>query len=93
MSLRWQAEALEAIAAETKRLEEIAGERSARAFVTRIRHVAEQIQAFPEFGRAVPEFRVDSIRGRIVGEYRLMYRIVGNDVELLTLIHGSREVP
>lgn len=53
---------------------------------------ADRLVIFPELGRVVPEFNDRSIRELIVREYRLIYRVEGDDVRILTLMHGSRDL-
>ncbi len=45
----------------------------------------------PRIGRIVPEFENDRIRELIQGKYRIVYRIVNDElIEVLRIIHGSR---
>lgn len=44
----------------------------------------------PEMGRAVPEFNDEVIREVIVGNYRVIYRVRADAVEILTVFHGAR---
>ena len=42
----------------------------------------------------IPELGIPSIREVIVGNYRMMYRIMEDDhVEILTIHHGARRFP
>ena len=41
-------------------------------------------------GRAVPEFNDEVIREVIVGNYRVIYRVRADAVEILTVFHGAR---
>jgi len=40
----------------------------------------------------VPDYRHDAIRELIVGDYRCIYQIVGDEVRILTVMYGSREL-
>jgi plasmid stabilization system protein ParE len=40
----------------------------------------------------VPELPDTGFREVIVGNYRVIYRVVGNTVEILTVMHGRRKV-
>jgi plasmid stabilization system protein ParE len=40
----------------------------------------------------VPEFQVPQVRERISGEYRLMYRLIPEGIEILTIVHGARNL-
>lgn len=46
-----------------------------------------------ERGRVVPELEEPTVRELIVGSYRLIYEIEGADVNILSLIHGARDLP
>lgn len=44
----------------------------------------------PESGRKVPEDKRGIYRELIVGNYRVVYRVDGDTVTIVTLIHGAR---
>lgn len=44
----------------------------------------------PEIGRVVPEFSDAAVRELIVGNYRVIYRLRADVVEILTVFHGAR---
>ena len=48
----------------------------ARIQIQRIRYRAKQASKFPNSGRVVPEMDDESIRELIIGNYRIIYRIV-----------------
>lgn len=50
----------------------------------------EDVALFPYLGRTVPEKRNEKIREKIVGKYRVIYKIRNGTVQLLTVIHGAR---
>jgi len=50
---------------------------------------AERLTTFPNSGRVVPEFRDPAIREVLWRNYRLVYRLVGDDVEIVTVFHGA----
>ena len=54
----------------------------ARFFVVDILHAADRLEKFPSSGRVVPELNDSIIREIILGNYRLVYRIHQNVVEL-----------
>lgn len=57
-------------------------------------HDAQYLRTFPRGGRMVPEVGHPSLREVIVGNYRMMYRIMKNDlVEILTIHYGARRFP
>lgn len=47
----------------------------------------------PELGRVVPEYRLTNVRELIEGGYRILYRIVGDNVRILSVRHGSKPLP
>lgn len=48
---------------------------------------------FPRAGRIVPEAGREDVRERIVGEYRIVYRLQGETAILLTVFRASRLLP
>lgn len=50
----------------------------------------ERLAAFPKSGRIVPELENPSIREVIMGNYRIVYRLKKEVVEVLTVYHGAR---
>jgi len=56
----------------------------------RIVNVVESIPDHPRAGRMVPEWQTPSLRERIVGSYRVIYRAGPEAVEIVTIIHGAR---
>ncbi len=64
----------------------------ARHVTTNIVAKSEVLERFPQMGRAVPEVGRDDVRELLIGSHRLIYRTLpGRDVEILTIIHGSRD--
>ena len=54
----------------------------------------DQLAAFPESGRAVPEFDDPLVREIVRRPYRIVYRIEASDqVHILTIHHGSQRFP
>ena len=45
---------------------------------------------FPNSGRIVPEFGDSAMREILWRNYRLVYRLVGENVEVVTVFHGAR---
>ncbi len=52
----------------------------------------EQLERFPYSGSVVPEWNRADVRELFVHSFRLVYRIVGDEVRVLTVIHGSRKL-
>ncbi|WEK56084.1 MAG: type II toxin-antitoxin system RelE/ParE family toxin [Candidatus Cohnella colombiensis] len=64
----------------------------ARVFVNDLIQTATAIPEFPYSGRLVSEFNRDNIREKIYQSYRIIYRIRGQEVELITFLHQSRRL-
>ena len=50
----------------------------------------ERLEALPHSGRMVPEFNDDRLREVIWGNYRIIYQLLDDTVEVLTIYHGAR---
>jgi toxin ParE1/3/4 len=48
---------------------------------------------FPESGRIVPETASENIRELIHGNYRIIYRLEGKTLYVLTVRHGKQMLP
>jgi toxin ParE1/3/4 len=64
--------------------------RTADAFVKRIIKAVDRLKRFPQSGSIVPEAKGKDIREILFGSYRIVYRVVGARVEILTVRHGAR---
>ncbi|MBI4386145.1 MAG: type II toxin-antitoxin system RelE/ParE family toxin, partial [Elusimicrobia bacterium] len=62
----------------------------ARLFVVDVFEAVDRLIQFPESGRTVPELNDPAVRELILGNYRLVYRLKKDIVELLTVYHGAR---
>lgn len=55
---------------------------------------AERLSSFPRGGRMVPEIEHFAVRELIIGNYRMMYRLVEPDiVEVMIIHHVKRKFP
>ncbi len=59
-------------------------------FTIKVFEAVDRVELFPESGRIVPELKRKEIREIILGNYRIIYRIKGELVEILTVYHSSR---
>jgi|SRR5947209_561496 len=64
----------------------------ADAVVHRLLSGILRLEEFPRSGRPVPEADDESIREIIVAPYRIIYRIRGEALTLVTVIHGARDL-
>ena len=62
----------------------------AAVFADRAFRVTDRLASFPRSGRVVPEMNLVDIREIILGNYRLIYRIRKNEVQVITVHHGAR---
>jgi len=67
-------------------------EKYALLTVDRLTSRSKQIGAFPLSGRRVPEYDTDEIREIIEGQYRIIYRIKSDQIDVLAVIHGARDI-
>ena len=64
--------------------------RYASLVVERLAGAVERLETLPRSGRVVPEFRDDRLREVMWGSYRIVYQLLDNTVEVLTVYHGAR---
>lgn len=62
----------------------------AQIVVDQILNSVERLENFPYSGRVVPEIEQDNIREIILNRYRIVYRLSGNKVKILTVFHSSK---
>ena len=66
--------------------------RSADLVAARIVGAVARLEEFPRSGRVVPEVGRDDIREIIVRNYRIIYRLRSDLVEIVTVHHGARRL-
>lgn len=80
-----------------KDIEEIAefiaqdSEYYALLIVEKIYHSAQRLIGFPKSGRKIPEIDRDKYREIIADNYRVMYKLKSDIVEILTVLHARRD--
>lgn len=62
----------------------------AEQLVDRIVRQLEQACAYPESGRMVPEVAAPDIRELQVPPYRVIYRVLGDWIEVVSITHSRR---
>ncbi len=65
----------------------------AQRMVDRLTRRSEQIAAFPYSGRQVPEYAAEDVREIIEASYRIIYRLQAERIDVLAVIHGTRNLP
>jgi addiction module RelE/StbE family toxin len=63
----------------------------AERFVQRLIAAADPLVDFPELGRVVPEGD-GRHREIVVPPYRILYRVADDEVFIVTVIHGARDL-
>jgi len=89
MKLLWTKEALLRL----KEIEEYISRdnpRIAAEFVDKLVSVAETLADNPEKGRIVPELSIEHIRELLYKNYRIVYLIKKNSLEILTVFEGHQ---
>ena len=61
--------------------------------VRRLMASVDRLRIFPESGRIVPERNDPEIRELIVRPYRIVYRVLPDKVEIVTVFHAARLFP
>ena len=67
-------------------------EEYARSFVERIILSVDKLTDFPRLGRMVPEADQEPIRELLYHNYRIIYRVRDELIEILTVVHGRRDL-
>jgi len=68
-------------------------EHYARLFVQRIVSAVETLAVFPEAGRIVPEYGRRDLRELLFQNYRIVYRIKQDEIQVAAVVHGARLLP
>lgn len=89
MKIKWTHEALERLFEIEDFISQDSPEQ-AEKFVDQIIEHAESLSDKPLRGRTVPEISNPDIRELIFRKYRIVYRINGNNLEILTVFEGHR---
>lgn len=64
----------------------------ASLFVERVFAAVEKISSFPHLGREVPEYKIENVREILYYNYRIIYEIKDNNIIIITIVHGSRDL-
>jgi plasmid stabilization system protein ParE len=65
-------------------------ESAAERLAKRVIEATRQLASFPRSGRIAPEFGRGDIREVIIQSHRVVYRLVGDDVQIATIRHAAR---
>lgn len=64
---------------------------AADRLLDRFDNLFRQLLAQPQLGKAVPELAVN-LRFIPVGAYLIFYRLVENDIQVVRILHGARDI-
>ncbi|MBC8042962.1 MAG: type II toxin-antitoxin system RelE/ParE family toxin [Rhizobacter sp.] len=59
--------------------------------VDRLTRHSEQIQNFPESGKLVPKREDERVREILEGNYRIIYQVLSERIDVLAVIHQSQQ--
>lgn len=66
--------------------------KNAEHWIARLVEHAELAATTPRGGRVVPEVGLGDVREVFLRSYRIIYRIAGDDIRILTVFEGHRRV-
>jgi addiction module RelE/StbE family toxin len=89
MIVKWTNEALENLW-EIERYIGINSPKNAESFVNHLIEQGESIALNPQMGRMVPEISNPEIREVIIKKYRIVYRVLEQEIEILTVFEGHK---
>ena len=89
MKIKWTHEALDRLFEIEDFISQDSPERAGK-FVGQIIEHAESLSDKPLRGRTVPEISDPDIRELIFKKYRIVYRVKGNSLDILTVFEGHR---
>ncbi len=64
----------------------------AKNVVKKILGQSRMLTQFPRAGRIVPEFDDENVRELIVYSYRVIYRLLEDEIVVAAVIHGRRDL-
>ena len=88
--VKWMPQSLEDIEAIRASIAEHSQQNAAR-FVARVFNAGEHLADFPEMGRIMPRYSRRNVRELILRRHKLIYRLAGDNVEILAVLYGSQE--
>jgi plasmid stabilization system protein ParE len=63
----------------------------AKNVVGAIRKKVKIVKKYPKIGRIIPEINIENYREIFQWNYRIMYKIIGEDIYILSIYHGARD--
>lgn len=65
-------------------------EHYANLFAKKVIAIVKKIPQFPRAGRIVPEYKDKSLREKIYQNYRIVYRLKDDVIEIVAICHGAK---
>lgn len=65
---------------------------AASALVSRLMRRVRALEVFAHLGRPVPEWSDPAVRELIEGNYRIVYQVGGQTVDVITVLEGHRRL-
>ena len=93
MKVVWSDRALRSLAAIHERVSAASEEATAHQLVDRILRRGDQLATFPFSGRLVERYKRPGIRELIESPYRIVYRITGQQVQVIDVFHSAQLAP
>lgn len=88
-TIRWSPRAISQLEAICEHISRDS-QRYAGLFARRILDIVTSIPQFPKAGRVVPEYGDPDLREKIFNNYRIVYRLNEETVEIVVITHGAR---
>lgn len=64
----------------------------ASIFARKVNSIVKAIPLFPKAGRVVPEYQDENLREKIFQNYRIVYRLKNDVVEIVIISHCARQL-
>jgi toxin ParE1/3/4 len=90
MNIKWTNEALEQLIEIEEFISKDSPERALNFIDQLIEHIETNLPDNPRIGRTVPEIANHDIRELNFKKYRIVYRLAGKCIEILTVFEGHR---
>ncbi len=65
----------------------------ASKFGKRVLYLIEKLELFPKIGRVVPEYNSEDIRELIYTNYRIVYYLKENTINIIYIGHAAKQLP
>ena len=65
----------------------------AQALSGRIVQRSERLTGQPHLGAEVPEYADENLRELFEHPYRILYRVTGDQIQIISIIHSARRLP